>query len=78
MTAHQWAMFRSPPPQSPEVAGSTSTCRDDSLLTALLHDLGFEFSREHSKDGEHVLKFFQNLYERPGMRCRPEIRLSSC
>jgi hypothetical protein len=53
------------PSRSLEVAGSTSTCRDDSLLTALLHDLGFELSREHSKDGEHVLEFFQNLYERP-------------
>jgi N-acetylglutamate synthase-like GNAT family acetyltransferase len=36
-----------------------------SRLTAALHDLGFEFSREHSMGGEHVLEFYQNLYERP-------------
>jgi N-acetylglutamate synthase-like GNAT family acetyltransferase len=32
--------------------------------TALLHELGFEFTREHSMGGEHVLEFYQNLYER--------------
>lgn len=36
-----------------------------SRLTAVLHDLGFEFSRERLMDGEHVLEFYQNLYERP-------------
>jgi hypothetical protein len=34
-------------------------------LTAALHDLGFEFSRERSTGEEHVLEFYQNLYERP-------------
>ena len=34
-------------------------------LTAALHDLGFEFSRERSMHGEHVLEFYQNLYEPP-------------
>jgi hypothetical protein len=34
-------------------------------LTVALHDLGFEFSRERSTGGEHVLEFYQNLYERP-------------
>jgi hypothetical protein len=32
---------------------------------AFLHDLGFEFSREHSMGTEHVLEFYLNLYERP-------------
>jgi N-acetylglutamate synthase-like GNAT family acetyltransferase len=36
-----------------------------SRLTVDFHDLGFEFSREHSMNGEHVLEFYQNLYERP-------------
>lgn len=36
-----------------------------SKLASDLHHLGFEFSREHSLDGEHVLEFYQNLYERP-------------
>ena len=36
-----------------------------SRLTPYLHALGFEFSREHSMGGEHVLEFYQNLYERP-------------
>lgn len=34
-------------------------------LAAALHELGFEFSRERETDGEHVLEFYQNLYERP-------------
>jgi N-acetylglutamate synthase-like GNAT family acetyltransferase len=34
-------------------------------LTVALHDLGFEFSRERSTGGEHVLEFYQNLYEWP-------------
>jgi hypothetical protein len=34
-------------------------------LTPVLHDLGFEFSREHLFDGEHVIEFYRNLYERP-------------
>lgn len=34
-------------------------------LAAELHELGFEFSRETSKGGEHMLEFYQNLYERP-------------
>jgi N-acetylglutamate synthase-like GNAT family acetyltransferase len=34
-------------------------------LTAALHDLGFEFSRERSTSEEHVLEFYQNLYEQP-------------
>jgi hypothetical protein len=33
-------------------------------LTTALHDLGFEFSRERSVGGEHLLEFYQNLYER--------------
>jgi|SRR5271156_4990973 len=33
--------------------------------TAFLHDLGFEFSRERWMGREHVLEFYQNLYERP-------------
>jgi N-acetylglutamate synthase-like GNAT family acetyltransferase len=32
---------------------------------AFLHELGFEFSRERETAGEHVLEFYQNLYERP-------------
>jgi N-acetylglutamate synthase-like GNAT family acetyltransferase len=32
---------------------------------AFLHQLGFEFSREHSSGGERVLEFYLNLYERP-------------
>jgi L-amino acid N-acyltransferase YncA len=35
-----------------------------SRLAIRLHDLGFEFSRERSVSGEHVLEFYQNLYER--------------
>lgn len=34
-------------------------------LTPALHELGFEFSRERSTGGEHVVEFYQNLYERP-------------
>jgi N-acetylglutamate synthase-like GNAT family acetyltransferase len=34
-------------------------------LTTVLHNLGFEFSRERDTGGEHVLEFYQNLYERP-------------
>jgi phosphoserine phosphatase RsbU/P len=41
------------------------TSSPPSRLAADLHKLGFEFSREHSMDGEHVLEFYQNLYERP-------------
>ena len=33
-------------------------------LTAALHELGFEFSRERAMGAEHVLEFYQNLYER--------------
>ena len=36
-----------------------------SRLTAFLHDLAFEFSRERSMGGEHVLEFYLNLYKRP-------------
>lgn len=36
-----------------------------SPLRAFLHDLGFEFIREHLLNGDHVLEFLQNLYERP-------------
>jgi hypothetical protein len=36
-----------------------------SRLATALHDLGFEFSREREAEGEHVLEFYQNLYERP-------------
>ena len=36
-----------------------------SRLATTLHDLGFEFSRERETGGEHVLEFYQNLYERP-------------
>jgi len=43
-----------------------------SRLAAELHHLGFEFSREHSRDGEHVLEFYQNLYERPRPSSLPE------
>jgi hypothetical protein len=32
---------------------------------AFLHELGFEFSRERSRGGEHVLEFYLNLYELP-------------
>lgn len=35
-----------------------------------LHQMGFEFSREHDVDGEHVLEFYQNLYELPGFLTR--------
>jgi N-acetylglutamate synthase-like GNAT family acetyltransferase len=41
------------------------TSSPPSRLAADLHKLGFEFSRELSMDGEHVLEFYQNLYERP-------------
>jgi hypothetical protein len=34
-------------------------------LTPALHNLGFEFSREHLIDGERVVEFYRNLYERP-------------
>ncbi len=34
-------------------------------LTTFLRELGFEFSREHLLDKEHVLDFYQNLYARP-------------
>jgi GNAT superfamily N-acetyltransferase len=36
-----------------------------SRLATALHDLGFEFSRERETGGQHVLEFYQNLYERP-------------
>lgn len=36
-----------------------------SAAAALLHELGFEFSRERGAGEEHVLEFYQNLYERP-------------
>jgi hypothetical protein len=29
------------------------------------HQLGFEFSRERLNEGEHVLEFYQNLYQPP-------------
>jgi hypothetical protein len=45
-----------------------------SRLATALHDLGFEFSRERDTDGEHVLEFYQNLYERP-QTFRPEAAL---
>ncbi len=35
-----------------------------------LHDMGFEFSREHDVHGEHLLEFYQNLYELPGFLTR--------
>jgi N-acetylglutamate synthase-like GNAT family acetyltransferase len=35
------------------------------LTTVILHNLGFEFSRESSLGGEHVLEFYQNFYELP-------------
>jgi hypothetical protein len=34
-------------------------------LNPALHDLGFEFSRERLFDGERVIEFYRNLYERP-------------
>jgi N-acetylglutamate synthase-like GNAT family acetyltransferase len=34
-------------------------------LATVLHDLGFEFSRERETGGEHMLEFYQNLYEQP-------------
>lgn len=34
-------------------------------LAAPFRDLGFEFARERSTGGQHVLEFYQNLYERP-------------
>lgn len=34
-------------------------------LAAILHELGFEFSRERAMGTEHVLEFYRNLYERP-------------
>jgi N-acetylglutamate synthase-like GNAT family acetyltransferase len=43
-----------------------------SRLTSVLHDLGFEFSRERLMDGEHVLEFYQNLYERPRPSFSPQ------
>jgi hypothetical protein len=36
-----------------------------SRLNPALHDLGFEFSRERLIDGERVIEFYRNLYERP-------------
>jgi N-acetylglutamate synthase-like GNAT family acetyltransferase len=36
-----------------------------SRLTAALHELGFEFSRERATGEAHVLEFYQNLYEKP-------------
>ena len=35
-----------------------------------LHEMGFEFSREHDVDGEHLLEFYQNFYELPGFSTR--------
>jgi hypothetical protein len=34
-------------------------------LTTTFHDLGVEFSRQRALGTEHVLEFYQNLYERP-------------
>ena len=34
-------------------------------LNPALHDLGFEFARERRIDGERVIEFYRNLYERP-------------
>lgn len=41
-------------------------------LTAALHELGFEFSRERLTGNEHVLEFYQNLYETPGALSQKE------
>ena len=43
-------------------------------LATKLHELGFEFSREHSKGGEHVLEFYQNLYELPELSLSQKTR----
>jgi N-acetylglutamate synthase-like GNAT family acetyltransferase len=39
-------------------------------VAADLREMGFEFSREHDVAGEHVLEFYQNLYEMPGLLTR--------
>ncbi|MDB5358553.1 MAG: hypothetical protein JWN24_5006 [Phycisphaerales bacterium] len=41
-------------------------------LTAALHELGFEYSQERSMGGEHVLEFYQNLYEQPRLSLSEE------
>jgi len=41
------------------------TRRPVDRVTALMHHLGFEFSREHAIAGDHVLEYFLDLYSTP-------------
>lgn len=34
-------------------------------VIAYMHDLGFEFARDHSSGRQRVIEFYRNLYERP-------------